>query len=93
MSAQTVSLIRTDLLRRGKGVEDDPVRIVTQYWTWEGELVAEVDPLATRLHEKAVRDAEREAFIHGTGWPESLNAKKGVAPAEALERCYPRIVV
>lgn len=28
---------------RGKGTEDDPVRIVHQYWNKEGKLLAEQD--------------------------------------------------
>ncbi|MFQ6578627.1 MULTISPECIES: hypothetical protein [Enterococcus] len=28
---------------RGKGTEDDPVRIVHQYWSKEGKLLAEQD--------------------------------------------------
>lgn len=29
----------------GKGTEDDPSRIVTEYWSMEGELLARNDPL------------------------------------------------
>ena len=29
----------------GKGTEADPVRIVTEYWSMEGELLARNDPL------------------------------------------------
>lgn len=40
-------MIRTTLLRRGEGRagDNDPVRRVTQYWTMEGELLFEVDPV------------------------------------------------
>ena len=41
---QMINVIRTTLLRRGKGVEGDPIRIITQYWTLEGELLFEHDP-------------------------------------------------
>lgn len=30
--------------RRGRGIEGDPIRRVTQYWTKDGELVFELDP-------------------------------------------------
>jgi len=43
-SARVVQLIETTILRRGDGLENDPVRIVTQYWTFDGQLVAEDDP-------------------------------------------------
>lgn len=33
---------------RGKGTEEDPVRIVNQYWAKEGQLLAESDELSLR---------------------------------------------
>ncbi len=43
-TVRVVTLIETTLTRRGKGVEDDPIRIITQWWTPGGELVVERDP-------------------------------------------------
>ncbi len=43
-TCKEITLIRTTIARRGKGVENDPVRIITQYWTKEGILVIEFDP-------------------------------------------------
>lgn len=43
-TVKLVHLIETTLLRRGDGVKE-PIRVITQYWTLDGELVAEVDPL------------------------------------------------
>lgn len=40
--AKIIELILTEE-RRGLGKEDDPVRLVTQLFTKEGELVAEKD--------------------------------------------------
>ena len=40
-----IQLIKTTLLRRGKGIEGDPVRIIEQYWDFEGNLVFEYDSL------------------------------------------------
>lgn len=34
---------------RGKGTEDDVMRRVIQYWTLDGELLAEHDPLTNPL--------------------------------------------
>jgi hypothetical protein len=31
-------------INRGKGIEKEPCRTVTQYWTLEGELLVEKDP-------------------------------------------------
>lgn len=42
--ARVIQVIETTLDMRGKGVNGDPVRRVTQYWTLDGKLLAEVDP-------------------------------------------------
>jgi hypothetical protein len=44
MSAKLMTVIVTDMECRGKGVEGDPFRRITQYWTEEGELLVEKDP-------------------------------------------------
>lgn len=42
---EVMQVIKTTLTRRGEGKPpDDPVRMVTQYWSFSGELLAEVDP-------------------------------------------------
>lgn len=42
---EVIKVVRTRLLRRGRGKDaSDPVRIITQYWSPAGELLAEVDP-------------------------------------------------
>lgn len=43
-TAELIQVIRTTLLRRGDG-QTTPIRIITQYWSVDGELLAEVDPL------------------------------------------------
>jgi len=40
---EIIKLIRTELSRAGKGIEDDPVRIIIQYWDMKGNLFAEID--------------------------------------------------
>lgn len=42
---EVLQVIRTNILRRGNG-QDDPIRIIEQYWTMNGELIFEIDPLA-----------------------------------------------
>ena len=37
-------LIITTLLRKGEGEPRSPIRIITQIWRKNGELIAEVDP-------------------------------------------------
>ncbi len=40
------NVIETRLERRGKGVEGDPIRTVTQYWDEHGNFLAERDDWA-----------------------------------------------
>ena len=42
-SAEVIQVIQTRS-KRGEGTKKDPVRIVTQYWDFEGHLLAENDP-------------------------------------------------
>lgn len=43
-SAVVVQLIKTTSTR-GLGTDANPVRIITQYWTLEGDFLFEFDPL------------------------------------------------
>lgn len=43
MPAELIRVIRTDLTLRGRGTPADVSRRVTEYWSEEGELLAEVD--------------------------------------------------
>jgi len=45
-SAKVISVIETKSARGSGKSPEDPARIVTQYWTLEGELLAECDPTA-----------------------------------------------
>lgn len=43
--AKVIQVVVTTLTRRGSGQEaSSPIRIVTQYWSLDGDLLAEVDP-------------------------------------------------
>lgn len=44
-SAEVIQVIRTKSLR-GEGTQQDLCRIVTQYWDFDGNLLAENDPCA-----------------------------------------------
>lgn len=44
-SAKIIQVIVTEALK-GKGSDNDPCRIVTQYWDFDGKLLAENDPYA-----------------------------------------------
>ena len=41
-AAEVIEVIRTKAMR-GAGIEEDPVREVTQYWTFDGRLIGEED--------------------------------------------------
>jgi hypothetical protein len=45
-SAQVIQVIKTESMR-GMGADEDPCRIVTQYWDFNGNLLAENDPQIT----------------------------------------------
>lgn len=44
--ARMISVIETDLVLRGAGTQESPLRKVKQFWSLDGELLAEVDPFA-----------------------------------------------
>jgi hypothetical protein len=46
-TVKVIQLIETTLTRRGNG-KDDPIRVITQYWTFDGVLMFEIDPLETK---------------------------------------------
>ena len=41
-----IEVIETNIERRGDGSKDDPTRRVTQFWSLDGQLLAERDDLA-----------------------------------------------
>lgn len=47
-NARVVQVIETTALR-GIGTEEDSCRLVTQYWDFDGELLAENDPCAKEV--------------------------------------------
>jgi len=75
--AKKIELICTTLTRRGSGNDrTSPVRIITEYWTPEGEKVAEVDPVAISLTPEML-DAicqNLKARIEGDGWMRAYDA-------------------
>lgn len=42
-SAQVIQVIKTESMR-GEGTQEDLCRMVTQYWDFDGNLLAENDP-------------------------------------------------
>lgn len=69
-SVSIIEVIRTRLKVRGQGTPNDPVRLVTQYWFKDGNLLLEEDEeresiLQSQVIElrAACRAAERELLI------------------------------
>lgn len=53
MGAKVIQVVETDLERRGSGRdESSPIRVVRQYYSFDGELLAELDPYRERYLEK-----------------------------------------
>lgn len=50
---EILKLIKTNIKLAGNG-KDDPYRRVTQYWSFEGDLVFEVDEYRDNLNSKNV---------------------------------------
>lgn len=68
MSAQLIEVICTRLDTRGDGKSSaSPIRRLTQYWTPDGELLAEVDPCAEDITEQLrierLKNMELEAVL------------------------------
>lgn len=59
---EVIQVVRTRLMRRGRGLNsDDPIRIITQYWSLEGELLAEVDPHPTIVQTRVFQSVSGNA--------------------------------
>jgi len=51
--ARVIQVIET-FDRRGKGTDSDPMRRVKQFFTFDGELIFEIDPLGERETENGM---------------------------------------
>jgi hypothetical protein len=64
--ARLVTLIESTIARRGKGTERSPIRIITQYFSTDGELVAEVDQ-NVQVHLKKILDLVKAVLLANDG--------------------------
>jgi hypothetical protein len=63
MGARVIQAIETEITR-GKGTNDDICRIVKQYYTPDGELLAEVDPFDNKkLYLDTIKRLEEELKV------------------------------
>ena len=84
MSARLIQVIETTLERRGDGKET-PIRIIRQYWSEDGELLAESDPLIQTFPAKLPQFAmDGTCFICG-GQHEGLQCPQ-VAPTSGEQK-------
>lgn len=49
-TVEILEVIVTNLATRGDGIKT-PIRIITQYWTLDGELLFELDPMVMETKE------------------------------------------
>ncbi|AGF87591.1 hypothetical protein [Streptococcus suis] len=45
-SVKLIGLIEVKVVK-GTGTQENPTRLVTQYWNYENHLVFEIDPIST----------------------------------------------
>lgn len=57
-SVRVISVIEVKA-NRGLGIEKDPVRVVTQYWDMNGNLLAERDPDPQLLSDQVIWESKR----------------------------------
>lgn len=79
-SARVVQVIRSNLTMRGEGLPPgDPIRQVVQFWSVEGVLLAEVDP----VHQGWMRSFDAvDSVLRGTSDPEDET------PWRAIRKAY-----
>lgn len=70
MSARLIQVIETDLERRGSGEGGSPIRRVTQYYSTDGKLLAEVDAWAEGMR---IGDEELVRY-HVEPWRKRVDA-------------------
>ena len=81
-SAQQITVIVTESTR-GRGIENDPYRNVTQYWSPEGKKLAERDP----VYELAVTDLRAMAdHLKQVIDADVINAPVSVGPAKQVRQ-------
>ena len=49
VDVEIFSVIKTNLLRRGAGTEENVIRLIEQYWDMDGNLLWEYDPCPTGI--------------------------------------------
>lgn len=57
-SARVIQVIETKSLK-GRGVDSDPVRVIKQFWDFDGNLIAESDPFIDEEYERLFQQFSR----------------------------------
>lgn len=79
--AEVIQVIRTSLLRRGDGTKNSPIRIITQYWDFEGNLLWENDPHPEPFNDDSSQLNEILLLL------DDLEKEGGDAPHRAVDPC------
>jgi hypothetical protein len=58
-AVRIIQLIRTELTTRGFGVDGDPIRRIAQYWSMDGVLLFEHDPVVDGSNMKLQIEADK----------------------------------
>ncbi len=64
MSARVIRVIETTNATRGKGTPDSPIRTLRQYYSEDGELLAEVDSWREELDAEALARSVSDLLYH-----------------------------
>lgn len=68
-TCRKIEVIETTLTRRGKGSGNDPVRVITQYWSLDGKLLAEVDPINQAVQPETMPAVDEYTWTRGRPHP------------------------
>ncbi len=74
-AAKAIQVIVTQALA-GAGVDGDPIRNVTQYWSMEGELLAERDPVGAATIQESPKQAAPVASAKVCHHPYGIDKKE-----------------
>lgn len=64
---KVIQVIETNLRTRGDGTSKNPIRNIVEYWTLDGRLLAEVDPVNSpyveAMNNVTMSDALKDTFL------------------------------
>jgi hypothetical protein len=76
--ARQITVIQAKLRMEGAGTADDPMRLVEEYFSQDGTLLAAVDPLAKSVSRKDVIEVGRKIKEYAEKTPNSTLSPESV---------------